>query len=60
MLTMHILNRPVPSTEPAAPARAVPVVTAADCGLLLIRSTVGPLMAGHGAQKIFGLFGAAG
>ncbi|MGX4687662.1 DoxX family protein [Streptomyces sp. JNUCC 63] len=60
MLTMRILNRPAPSTESAASAAAVPVVTAADCGLLLIRLTFGLLMAGHGAQKIFGLFGGGG
>ncbi|WP_086723860.1 DoxX family protein [Streptomyces carpinensis] len=36
------------------------MVTAADCGLLLIRLTFGLLMAGHGAQKVFGLFGGAG
>ncbi|WP_153541280.1 DoxX family protein [Streptomyces sp. RB17] len=34
--------------------------TAADCGMLLIRLTFGLLMAGHGAQKVFGLFGGQG
>ncbi|MEU6577634.1 DoxX family protein [Streptomyces sp. NPDC046805] len=33
---------------------------AADCGLLLIRLTFGLLMAGHGAQKLFGIFGGTG
>lgn len=47
------------SPQPAsAPAR--PAVSAADCGLLLIRMTFGLLLAGHGAQKLFGLFGGDG
>lgn len=33
---------------------------AADLGLLLLRLTVGLLAAGHGAQKLFGLFGGQG
>ncbi|EFE64983.1 MULTISPECIES: DoxX family protein [Streptomyces] len=60
MLTMRTLNRSASSTEPTAPAAAVPVATAADCGLLLIRLTFGLLMAAHGAQKVFGLFGGDG
>jgi putative oxidoreductase len=35
-------------------------VTAADIGRLLLRMTVGLLLAGHGAQKLFGLFGGQG
>lgn len=35
-------------------------MSAADCGLLLIRMTFGLLLAGHGAQKLFGLFGGDG
>lgn len=31
-----------------------------DVGLLLLRGTFGSLMAGHGAQKLFGLFGGHG
>jgi putative oxidoreductase len=34
--------------------------TAADLGLLAIRLTTGGLMAGHGAQKLFGSFGGHG
>lgn len=47
------------SPEPAS-ASARPAVSAADCGLLLIRVTFGLLMAGHGAQKLFGMFGGDG
>ncbi|MFH8338988.1 DoxX family protein [Streptomyces sp. AM6-12] len=35
-------------------------VSAADCGLLLLRLTFGLLLAGHGSQKLFGLFGGQG
>src|SRR4051812_2093695 len=35
-------------------------VTAADVGLLGLRITLGGLLAGHGAQKLFGLFGGFG
>lgn len=34
--------------------------TARDAGVLLLRLTVGGLMAGHGAQKLFGWFGGYG
>ncbi|MEU2617513.1 DoxX family protein [Streptomyces sp. NPDC007157] len=37
-----------------------PRLSAGDCGLLLIRLTFGLLMAGHGAQKLFGIFGGPG
>jgi putative oxidoreductase len=33
------------------------VMTEVDIGLFLIRATAGLLMAGHGAQKLFGWFG---
>ncbi|MFG2629437.1 DoxX family protein [Streptomyces sp. NPDC048473] len=35
-------------------------MSAGDCGLLLIRITIGLLMAGHGCQKLFGIFGGGG
>ncbi|MEV6290221.1 DoxX family protein [Streptomyces sp. NPDC051896] len=35
-------------------------LSAGDWGLLLIRLTFGLFMAGHGAQKLFGLFGGQG
>ncbi|CAL2068320.1 MULTISPECIES: DoxX family protein [Streptomyces] len=35
-------------------------VSAADCGLLLLRLTFGLFLAGHGSQKLFGLFGGQG
>ncbi|WP_327688204.1 DoxX family protein [Streptomyces tubercidicus] len=37
-----------------------PPPVAADAGLLLLRLTVGLILAGHGAQKLFGLFGGRG
>ncbi|MFI2644014.1 DoxX family protein [Streptomyces sp. NPDC018610] len=39
---------------------ALPRSSASDWGLLLIRLTFGLLMAAHGAQKLFGLFGGPG
>ena len=35
-------------------------MTTADLGLLILRLTLGLLIAGHGAQKLFGLFGGHG
>ncbi|MER5521497.1 DoxX family protein [Streptomyces sp. NPDC002763] len=35
-------------------------LSAGECGLLLIRLTFGLLLAGHGAQKLFGIFGGPG
>ncbi|MEV7238831.1 DoxX family protein [Streptomyces sp. NPDC051020] len=54
---MHLVSA---RTEPAAPVIATPKSSASDWGLLLIRLTFGLLMAGHGAQKLFGLFGGMG
>ncbi|ARF56817.1 DoxX family protein [Streptomyces gilvosporeus] len=48
------------SPAPATGAPARPSVSAGDCGLLLLRLAVGLLMAGHGAQKLFGMFGGRG
>lgn len=48
------------SPGPAAGAPARRAVSAGDCGLLLIRLTFGLLLAGHGAQKLFGIFGGDG
>lgn len=39
---------------------AGPQVSAADAGLLLLRVAFGVVMAGHGAQKLFGWFGGPG
>ncbi|MEU9762476.1 DoxX family protein [Streptomyces sp. NPDC047987] len=60
MMTNRIPNRLARPTEPVARDTAAPSASAADCGLLLIRLTFGLLMAGHGAQKLFGLFGGHG
>ncbi|MET7289815.1 DoxX family protein [Streptomyces sp. NPDC005573] len=46
--------------EPVASGTGTPRITAADCALLLVRLTIGLLMAAHGAQKLFGLFGGPG
>ncbi|MFF1281530.1 DoxX family protein [Streptomyces sp. NPDC058299] len=60
MLTKHILNNFVFSAEPVTHSTTEPVTTAGDFGLLLIRLTFGLLLAAHGAQKVFGLFGGPG
>lgn len=56
---------PTPSATPAPSDASRPVarpaaVSAGDLGLLLLRMTFGLLLAGHGAQKLFGLFGGEG
>jgi putative oxidoreductase len=56
----YIAERLRASPESAAHVAAPPAVSAGDCGLLLIRITFGLLMAGHGSQKLFGLFGGDG
>ena len=58
-------HRPTPAPpSPLAVGRPTPslraAVTAGDIGRLLLRMTVGLLLAGHGAQKLFGLFGGQG
>ncbi|MFJ9469344.1 DoxX family protein [Streptomyces caniferus] len=53
-------RRPSAATESAAQGTVTSRSSAADWGLLLIRLTFGLLMAGHGAQKLFGIFGGKG
>ncbi|MDX3076814.1 DoxX family protein [Streptomyces sp. NPDC088354] len=57
---MHIAERLRTTPDPGAHAPPSHAVTAADCGLLLLRITVGLVMAGHGCQKLFGIFGGNG
>ncbi|MFD9816095.1 DoxX family protein [Streptomyces sp. NPDC059080] len=52
--------RPSATAAPAARNAFTAKAPAADCGLLLIRLTFGLLMAGHGSQKLFGIFGGQG
>ncbi|MFJ9867676.1 DoxX family protein [Streptomyces sp. NPDC101165] len=60
MDTKHLLRRLSSSEGSGAHAAGAPVATAADWGLLLVRLTFGLLMAAHGAQKLFGIFGGNG
>ncbi|MDF3298840.1 DoxX family protein [Streptomyces tropicalis] len=62
MMTRRNPFRPARPAEPAARDGTAPppLASAGDCGLLLLRLTFGLLMAGHGAQKLFGLFGGRG
>ncbi|MER6125275.1 DoxX family protein [Streptomyces sp. NPDC001795] len=53
-------DSPSTPTEPAAQYTGRPWSSARDWGLLLIRLAVGLLMAAHGAQKLFGIFGGQG
>ncbi len=46
--------------EAGSGATVYPRVRVADAGMLLLRLAVGLLLAGHGAQKLFGLFGGEG
>ncbi|MGW2425412.1 DoxX family protein [Streptomyces sp. NPDC001709] len=48
------------STEPTARQGPERGLSAGDWGLLLLRLTFGLFMAGHGSQKLFGLFGGPG
>ncbi|MFJ9415478.1 DoxX family protein [Streptomyces sp. NPDC101227] len=56
----RIAERLRASPTPSADASAQPLASAGDCGLFLVRITFGLLMAGHGAQKLFGMFGGGG
>ncbi len=56
----HLTQRLRSPTAPTVDTPARAVVSAADCDQLLIRLTFGLLMAGHGAQKLFGRFGGDG
>ncbi|ARH95022.1 DoxX family protein [Streptomyces sp. MOE7] len=59
LMTYH--RRPSSTTTAsAAPGTVTATSSASDWGLLLIRLTFGLLMAGHGAQKLFGIFGGKG
>jgi putative oxidoreductase len=60
MHTKNILHALSSPTETRAHVTTAATSSAADWGLLLIRLTFGLLMAGHGAQKLFGLFGGGG
>ncbi|MGW2741268.1 DoxX family protein [Streptomyces sp. NPDC001450] len=60
MDTKRILRRLSSPAESGAHAAGAPMASAADWGLLLVRLTFGLLMAAHGAQKLFGIFGGDG
>ncbi|GAA3036805.1 DoxX family membrane protein [Streptomyces glomeratus] len=51
---------PSAPTEPTAHRPPWPQSWAGDWGLLLLRLTFGLLMAAHGSQKLFGIFGGKG
>ncbi|MGW3725148.1 DoxX family protein [Streptomyces sp. NPDC000851] len=55
------MNMPGMRTSADTGARPAPrVVSAGDVGILLLRLAVGVILAGSGAQKLFGWFGGAG
>ncbi|MEU6319848.1 DoxX family protein [Streptomyces sp. NPDC047009] len=60
MATKIYVHQTSAPLEPAARHTVTPRSSASDWGLLLIRLAFGLLMAGHGAQKLFGLFGGKG
>ncbi|MFB7501320.1 DoxX family protein [Streptomyces sp. NPDC056161] len=61
---MQLLNHRIElspdSQKPTASPGSASWLCAGDWGLLLIRLTFGLLMVGHGAQKLFGIFGGPG
>jgi putative oxidoreductase len=59
---MRLIAERLRATPPsgAGGSAARPPVSAGDVGLLLLRLTFGLFMAGHGAQKLFGIFGGHG
>ncbi|WP_079173323.1 DoxX family protein [Streptomyces monashensis] len=59
-MTKRNTRRSSTSTGPAARWTLARGLPARDCGLLLIRLVFGLFMAGHGSQKVFGLFGGPG
>ncbi|MFI1369287.1 DoxX family protein [Streptomyces griseochromogenes] len=60
MLAQRILYRPASSEDSPVPRTTASASYAADWGILLLRLTFGLFMAGHGAQKLFGIFGGHG
>ena len=60
MTTGRLLAPVLPPASPTDAASPRPAVSAADVGLLLLRATMGLLLAAHGAMKLFGLFGGTG
>jgi putative oxidoreductase len=59
-MAKHSTDQPQGSPTPTAQQALGGQVSAADCALLLVRLAFGLIMAGHGAQKLFGLFGGSG
>ncbi|MER7986903.1 DoxX family membrane protein [Streptomyces noursei] len=57
---MERATTPAAHATTTAASPAPPAVAPADLGLLLLRLPLGLLMAGHGSQKLFGLFGGHG
>lgn len=60
MRTQRVLHRPAHTDGSSAPRATASASSAADWGILLLRLTFGLLMAAHGAQKLFGIFGGNG